>query len=95
MSVIGLRIRRPDNGAILLDTSTSMTRVLGKVTTAPNQTGQVSHAGFATGQGFFVVYPLTAITPNDTFPDVELINNQTITWTAATVGVLIVYGVKS
>ena len=95
MSVVGTQVWRPDTGALILDTTTSMTRSFGTQLTVANQAGQVSHVGFATGKGWFVVNPLTPITPNDTFPDVELINNQTITWTAATVAVLIIYGARS
>jgi len=92
---IGLRIRRPDTGAVLLDTTTSMTRMLGSVLTVANTAGALTHPGFATGIGFAVVNPVQAITPTDTFPSASVDTNGVLSWTAATVPVLIVYGVHS
>lgn len=91
----GLRIRRADNGAVLLDTSTSMTRILGSVQSVANTAGALTHPGFATGHPFFVLNPIQEITSYDTFPEAQLDVNNVLSWTAATVPVLIVYGVRS
>jgi hypothetical protein len=91
----GLRVRRPDNGAVLLDTSTSMTRILGTVLTTANTAGALSHPGFATGLPFAVVNPTSQITPNDTYPSASVDSNGVLSWTAATITVLIIYGVRS
>lgn len=84
------------SGNINSDISTSLCRKLGTVTTGTSN-GSVSHAGFADGEGWYVVLPLSGTVVTTLMPSISIVGT-TLSWTfpslPSAVNSLIIYGVR-
>lgn len=82
-----------DAGNLILDVGTYVGRVLGSTTTTAGVSGSVTGvSGFDDGVGGFCVVPIGALWSGVAAPTVT-ISGTTISWTAASTAVKIIYGV--